>query len=229
MPGSRNRWEEFAASDSHFYICTDKRFRGVEDAERFFESGREDAAAILAMSAPLLAGTHRALEIGCGVGRLALTMSEHFDEVIAVDVAPTMLERLRANCRRASIDNVRPYLAEEAWDEAGPVDLAYSYLVFQHVEEWDSILGYLRRVAACLSPTGTCVFQFDTRRPSLSYGVRNRLPDALLPGTQRRGIRRVRRSAAEVRAAVLDANLTILAEQGVQSDAHVLVLGAPGR
>lgn len=46
----------------------------------------------------------RVLDVGCGVGTTAITIARRFDaSVTAVDIAPLMLERARANVRAANV------------------------------------------------------------------------------------------------------------------------------
>jgi SAM-dependent methyltransferase len=191
-----NRWETLAQENAEYYIYTapDVDFTTPEGRSFFLRSGREDAEQMLAEAAPYLNGRTRALEIGCGVGRLTIPMAHRFAEVAGVDIAPTMIHKLKANAAEADLDNVRGFLPDEPWDGLGPVDLVYSLIVFQHIESWQAIATYFSRIGACLAPDGVCWVQFDTRRPTLPYRAVGHLPDVLLPRPWRRGVRRIRRS-----------------------------------
>ena len=190
----------------------------------FRQSGRDDAERILRESEQYLNGFNRAIEIGCGVGRLAVPMAEHFAEVIGVDIAPTMISKLGDYSRAAGASNVRGFLADEPWFDQGPVDFVYSHIVFQHIESRTAIADYFARIAACLEEDGICYAQFDTRRPTLPYlGIRV-LPDAALPRPARRGIRRVRRRPADVRRLFDSCGLAVLEELRADSDYHTFLL-----
>jgi cyclopropane fatty-acyl-phospholipid synthase-like methyltransferase len=147
---------------------------------------------------PWLRGSGVALEIGCGIGRLTLPVARRFDRVIAVDVAPTMLRRLSESCAARGVTNVEPALAGDAWHHRGVVDFAYSRIVFQHIADWDVIADYLRRIADCLADDGVLYAQFDTRPATALYRIKTALPDAVLPRTWRRGVRRIRRVAPRI-------------------------------
>ena len=219
-----NVWERFARVDAEHYILTDRRDYATPEARAFFaESGEREAQALLAETEPWLGGTARAVEIGCGVGRLAIPVAAHFDEVRAVDVAPTMLEKLRANCREAGVSNVLPFLAGDAWEEA-PADLVYSRLVFQHLPDGHEIETYLRRLALSLRAGGVASLQFDTRPTTLAYRLRNALPDRALPRDWRRGIRRIRRSRETLLELFERVGLAIEAETGSASAENVFIL-----
>lgn len=220
-----NRWEKFAQEDAEYFIWTDlDRKGGPEAIEAFFESGRRAAQRLLDFAGEGLSGHDRSLEIGCGVGRLTLAMAERFGEARGVDIAPTMLRKLNDNAAARERPNVRGYLTTENWDEAESVDFAYSWLVFQHIEDFSIIESYLRRIARTLKPSGVACLQFDTRPRGLAYRVRFALPAFLLPRNWRHGIRRIRRDPDQLRVAFARSGLRIEAEQAADSDVHLFRL-----
>jgi SAM-dependent methyltransferase len=210
----QNRWEQLAREDAEFYIWTD-----LAAGDEFFRSGERDVARILDFARPPLDARGSALEIGCGVGRLSIPMSRTFGSITAVDIAPTMLEKLGANCRQRGIDNVRGMLGGDSWD-ATQHDFAYTRIVLQHIDPWAEIVSYLERIARALRPGGLLYAQFDTRAPNLLYGLRNRLPDRLLPRTYRRGVRRIRRHPSQILAAAENAGLALMTERGGGTEDH---------
>lgn len=218
---SENRWERLAQEDAEFYIWTD-----LAAGDEFFRSGERDVARILEFAQPAANARGSALEIGCGVGRLSIPMSRAFGSITAVDIAPTMLEKLRANCRDRGIDNVRGMLAGDAWDESTH-DFAYTRIVLQHIESWADVVSYLARVARGLRPGGLFYAQFDTRPPNLLYDLRNRVPDLFLPRTYRRGVRRIRRSPSQIFGAAHQAGLDLLKERGGGTADHEFLFRRP--
>ncbi len=223
-----NRWEAFARKDAEFYILGRSVPEGDAQAlHEFFESGRGTVSWMLDEVAGDLPGRDLAIEIGCGVGRLLIPMAERFSQVVGVDVAPTMLRKLSANCDRIGIDNAEPMLADEPWERRGEADLVYSWLVFQHVGGFGLIESTVRRLTRTLKPGGVALLQFDTRRVSAAYRLRNVLPDALLPRPWRRGIRRIRRSPARLAALFDAAGLQVLREIGPRTEEHVFILRKP--
>jgi SAM-dependent methyltransferase len=218
------RWEEFAREDAEYYVLTGiGRAPGPEARREFFASGEAEAERILATCGSHLDGRELAIEIGCGVGRVALPIARRFTRVIGVDVSPTMLKKLAENAARAEVA-VEPVLADEPWDERGQADLVYSVLVFQHIDDFEAIARYVRRIARALKRTGIAYVQFDTRPRSVAYRVRNLLPDAVLRDEWRRGLRRIRRPPAQLRELFGDSGLAIVAELGAGSEEHVFVL-----
>ena len=232
VPGDKrdaepNRWETLARENAEFYIKTD-----LAAGDEFFASGERDAAHIVTLCArflPAQSAPHSAaLEIGCGIGRLTLPMARRFGRVVAVDIAPTMLRRLAENCAARGTTNVTPRLAAEAWERDGPIDFAYSRIVFQHIAAWSAVDDYLRRISRCLSQSGICYAQFDTRPATPLYHLKNALPDAVLPRTWRRGVRRIRRGMASIRDSAASAGLSVLLERGAGTYDTELVFGKAG-
>lgn len=215
-PWLSQRWEAFAQEDAEFYIWT--------EGDDFWESGEQDAARIWGLAKPHVARRRTVLEIGCGVGRLLLPMRRHFDAAIGVDVAPTMLEKLEANAARAGVGAVRGLPAGDAWEALAPIDFAYSHIVLQHIERWDIIADYFARVRQCLASDGAFYAHFDTRPRTAAYRLRNLLPERVLPRTMKRGVRRIRRSADDVRALASQSGFATIDESGANTTETVFLL-----
>jgi ubiquinone/menaquinone biosynthesis C-methylase UbiE len=126
------------------------------DTEEFERTGRADAER-LAAYVPT-AGT--ALDVGCGIGRVARYLAPRCGTLWAVDASPRMLELART--RLAGVPNVRfaRCVDTDIPDvPTGSVDLAYALLVLQHLEREDAflLLEELRRV---IKPSGTLFVTF---------------------------------------------------------------------
>ena len=64
--------------------------------------GRSSTGALL--DAAGISGSSRVLDVGCGVGTTAIAIARRFGaSVTAVDIAPLMLERARANLQAAGV------------------------------------------------------------------------------------------------------------------------------
>lgn len=94
----QRHWNAFGKIDPLWAIVTqpEKRFGKWKPAE-FFACGEEEIMRILrhvdALSFPLRPG--RALDFGCGVGRLTQALSHHFRQCDGVDIAPSMIKLAR--------------------------------------------------------------------------------------------------------------------------------------
>ena len=125
---------------------------------------------------------------------------------------------------RYGIANAEAMLADDAWDRPGEAHLVYSWLVLQHLEDFELITTTVRRLAGALAADGVALLQFDTRRASAAYRLRNALPDVLLPRLWRRGIRRIRRKPSQLERLFETAGLACLDQQGADTELHVFVL-----
>lgn len=230
MMDAQKLWERYAQKNAEFFILTTKGvdFSTEEGQKYFFTSGEDFAEKRLAAVRPYLSKTGRALDIGCGIGRLAFPHARVFGEVYAVDLSQTMLNKLNAAAAARGIENVETFLPNAAWDEPHSIDYAYSFLVFQHIEDSSVIESYIVRSAAALAPGGVAQFQFDTRPHSLLYRARNHLPSVLLPSTWRRGVRRIRRKREDLLAIFARAGLSIIEEQNPSSEMHTFLLRKSG-
>jgi SAM-dependent methyltransferase len=223
VPGvAKDTWERFAKSSAEHYICTEVDSSTPEGREAFFRSGEEYVDRMVAGLEGLLARRDAALDFGCGVGRLAMPLARHFARVTAVDISPTMLDKLAANCAERGVANVSGRLSDDDWEGSGPFDLVNSFLVFQHLADDAEVTAYLGRIAGCLAPTGVCVVQFDSRPRRAAYRLRNAIPDVVLPDRHRSGLRRIRRSPAALHSLLHRAGLSLIDEEGPGTELHVI-------
>jgi 2-polyprenyl-3-methyl-5-hydroxy-6-metoxy-1,4-benzoquinol methylase len=128
-------WKEYGEDDPYFGVLAHEEFsrNNLSDAnlKRFFQSG-EDSIAELSRSieeAGLLLRTGRALDFGCGVGRLVIPLAARFREVVGVDVSEGMLRECAKNLAQRQLTNATlcGNIPEHEFD------LVHSLLVFQHV------------------------------------------------------------------------------------------------
>jgi ubiquinone/menaquinone biosynthesis C-methylase UbiE len=118
--------------------------------ERFFDTGRRDvaelAAAIEAHTGSTLQ-SRRALDFGCGVGRVTLPLAERCEHVYGVDVSLSMLREADRNARSMNLSNVEWVEAGSLPELSGRYDLVQSSLVFQHIPvcEGEQIFATLLR------------------------------------------------------------------------------------
>jgi cyclopropane fatty-acyl-phospholipid synthase-like methyltransferase len=216
-PGAAENWEKFAQDDPYHYILTSLK---SSDATEFWCSGERtvhrEFLPLLELHdvTPLVC-----LELGCGIGRLSVPLARHFQQALGVDISPSMVRRAQSFARDNGIHNVsftsitgpEDFLCQ-FHSHFGKCDFIYSLLVFQHIADFSIIAGYLHVIRALLHRHGLAYLQFDTRPQNLAYRFKTRLPDCLLPHHWRRGIRRIRRSADQIDAAIRSAGLEVVGE-----------------
>jgi SAM-dependent methyltransferase len=148
----RERWDLRARSDAFAYIET---VREVTSLDSFFELGEHFASVLVD---PVLDGVAhgRALDHGCGLGRVTRALASRFDEVVAIDVSPEMVRRAEELHPPAEFPNVR-FQATDGVHlplEADSVDFVFSYEVFQHLPTRAVMRQNLTEVARVLRADG---------------------------------------------------------------------------
>ena len=219
-PLRENPWDRFAKDDPTFYIATHTRWRWREE-DAFWKSGERTVRFMWDHAYPRLTQHRLAIEIGVGIGRLAVPMAKRFMRLKVVDASPIMLGQLQLRCQQFGVCNMESYPDSAAWDTE-PADFVYSALTFQHMPELQTIDGYIERIARCLN--GIAFLQFDTRPQAKLAQLRGHLPDRFLPRTWRRGMRRVRRAPDVLREMFSRHGLQVEEELGPNSALHAFVL-----
>jgi SAM-dependent methyltransferase len=165
----RDDWNRRAKQDAYYYVA----FVEPNQTESAFQKSAADVVRELEFELHRLSGIRediarsRALEIGCGPGRLLLPLKDHFDEIWGVDISEEMIriaeERLR------SVPNVH-VLVNSGSDLALFADnsfsFVYSYIVFQHIPSKEIVLNYLLEIKRVLMPGGIARFQVRGAPPS---------------------------------------------------------------
>jgi SAM-dependent methyltransferase len=152
------------------------------DPDAFFATGQADVARFIADLSRIApdVSRRRALDFGCGVGRITRSLSPHFESVVGVDVAPAMIAQARA--LNAAFPNCRFLLNREShlgMFPQGSFDVVYSRLVLQHVPA-RLIDFYIRELIRVLAPGGVLMFQLPEH---IEPAIRQFLKAPVAPGT----------------------------------------------
>jgi len=182
----QKNWDAFGKTDPLWAILTDPTKRGGKwNLEEFLQTGVREIADVfkyletLKVSVP----SNRALDFGCGVGRLTQALSSRFDECWGVDIAPSMINS--ANKLNRCPDRCHYYLNEKSdlsYFPAEHFDFIYSKIVLQHMEHVYS-KAYIKEFLRILSPNGVLIFQIPDgpARPPVDDRRRSKLTKALPP------------------------------------------------
>src|SRR5437867_285535 len=132
----RRNWERLARTDPLWAILSDPAKRDNQwDVREFFRTGEEEIQAALDALARLglRPRRDRALDFGCGVGRLTQALALHFREVHGLDISLSMVERARRHNRHGARCTYHCSGARELPFADSGFDFVYSVLTLQHM------------------------------------------------------------------------------------------------
>lgn len=161
----RQDWDAFGRRDPLWAIITNPRKRGNKwDVSEFFETGVSEIKQLMGYvnSLGVAIPRKKALDFGCGVGRLRQALAAYFEEVHGVDVAPSMIDLARGYNRygdRCKYHlNDYPSLALFGDDT---FDLIYSNITLKYIDPVNSE-KYIKEFVRILAPGGLLVFQLPS-------------------------------------------------------------------
>jgi SAM-dependent methyltransferase len=181
----RQAWEDWGSVDPLYAVLTDPQYRHRGgDRDEFFKTGEEFVTYFLGECdrLGLAQRRQRALDFGCGVGRVTAPLGTRFDEVIGLDVAQSMVD----TARQVHADHPNCTFEAHGADDLkrfadATFDLVVSVLVLQHLASPEAILGYLGEFVRVLRPGGALVVQLPSKVPP---------PSALPSWRTREGMKR---------------------------------------
>lgn len=154
-------WEKWGRRDPYFGVITWDMFRANKLDEHalaaFFDSGRMHVDYVLrtcrACFDPAFS-PRRVLDFGCGVGRLLIPFAGASQQVVGVDVSPSMLAEARRNCDSRGIGNVSLVGSDDGLTQVeGTFDLVHSAIVLQHIPVSRG-RAIFQRLLDLMAPTG---------------------------------------------------------------------------
>ena len=159
---TQKTYEKLGREDPFYAVLTDERFRHNRwDVPEFFATGEREVAQVFEQlqETDLAVPRGRALDFGCGVGRLTQALATRFDRVTGVDIAESMAAKARELNQHGdrveyvanAIDNLR-FLDDHSFD------FVYSSITLQHVPPPANV-RYVKEFLRILKPGGVAVFQ----------------------------------------------------------------------
>ncbi|MES2342643.1 MAG: methyltransferase domain-containing protein [Pseudomonadota bacterium] len=122
-------WQELGATQPYWGVLTHPSYRTenltAQALEQFYGSGVEFIDTVAAQLQRLTGQRPqgRALDFGCGAGRLTEAMTRHAAQVIGYDISPGMLEMARKRGTATYVGQMPD----------GPFDWINSFIVLQHI------------------------------------------------------------------------------------------------
>jgi SAM-dependent methyltransferase len=179
IDGIKRNWNAFGRKDPYWAILTHPGKQGGKwEIDEFYQTGKNEIDLMMdyATSLGLRIKPGRALDFGCGVGRLTQALAPHFRQVIGVDIARSMLKtarkynRVGKRCRYIlnETDNLKRF-------QDGYFDFVYSNIVLQHMEP-RYCKRYLAEFVRILARRGILIFQLPSRIADESAAQRSAEP-----------------------------------------------------
>ena len=143
-------WRELGATQPYWGVLTHPDYRTENltpaNLEAFYASGGEYIGDVVRRLKVITGkpARGRALDFGCGTGRLAEAMTAYAKTVTGFDISPGMLAEARKRGGKATYVDALP---------DGPFDWINSFIVFQHIPP-ERGLKLIEDLAARLAPGG---------------------------------------------------------------------------
>jgi SAM-dependent methyltransferase len=170
----RSDWTRLGEADPLWAVCVDPARKGGRwDLREFNATGRAEITSALEYldRLGLCRRRERALDFGCGVGRLTVALAAEFGEATGVDISRPMLEQA---ARINGADGRCRYVHNDSADlRAFPdasFDLVYSSLVLQHIPP-ALARGYVAEFVRVLRPGGAIMILVPVAHARTLRGV----------------------------------------------------------
>jgi len=157
-------WDQRAKNNSLWFI----RSKRGQTEEEFWQSGFINRDQILGVNLPRYSKIFVdkdpkqmiVLEIGCGIGRILIPMTDIFGEAIGLDVSEETISQAKKyiekvnNCQVFENNGTDLSMFSDNY-----FDFCYSFIVFQHVPTKEIVTSYIQEVSRVLKPG--CLFRFQ--------------------------------------------------------------------
>lgn len=175
-------WENLAKTDPMWAVLTHAgKHRNRWNPEDFFATGTLEIDQLMeyvaALGIPLQ--HERALDFGCGIGRLTQALAQHFKQCYGIDIAPTMIKvaeefnKMGNKCVYLHNDKTHLNLFEDDY-----FDLIYTNIVLQHMST-EFGFAYIQEFIRILKPGGLVIFKLPsegTQWGKFKLGLKNSVP-----------------------------------------------------
>jgi 2-polyprenyl-3-methyl-5-hydroxy-6-metoxy-1,4-benzoquinol methylase len=174
----KSEWSALGETEPYWSVITSDEFRSKNIKQHlgsFLESGKTNVEwmqNIARRNGVTLGDKQTCLELGCGVGRVTLPLSEVFDHVTGFDVSPGNLAECDALIKAKGANNITTHLMTEieAIHSAPGFDVLFSVIVLQHNPP--PVQKYLLEVLlAKIKPGGAAYFQLPTYLPGYAFNA----------------------------------------------------------
>lgn len=157
-------WDKLAREDPFWAVLTADDKRGQRwDPEAFFATGVADVARVMSRleSMGVQPRGGRALDFGCGLGRLTRALAARFQHADGVDVSSEMVQRAASLAREPNVRFLHNPRADLSQLESGAYRFVLSLISLQHMPQ-PLALGYVDELCRVLEAGGVAYVQLST-------------------------------------------------------------------
>jgi 2-polyprenyl-3-methyl-5-hydroxy-6-metoxy-1,4-benzoquinol methylase len=193
------QWRKWAQTEPYFAVIVDEKFKKESlsaNLDQFFALGEKSIQALIDRAdkfcGPL--GREKALDFGCGVGRLTMPLARRFGSVVGVDISSDMLKEAQRNCAGNGISNAQFVLSDDNLSQVSQqFDFVVTSMVLQHIPE-DRGMQILNRLLESVKLGGCAAIHLSILRSDdtwtrIRYFIKHNFPviDALRNGLMGKG------------------------------------------
>ena len=166
-------YEEFGADEPFYAVLSYDAYKKERlDVDAFYAHGEQQIAGVMKTmdDRGIVIPRQRALDFGCGTGRLTNALAGYFDEVVGIDVSSTMIETARKHQRRPNCQFVLNKQDNLSIFPDDHFDFIYSDITIQHIPSPASE-RYVQEFIRVLSPDGLAIFLIPDGPAVSSYSL----------------------------------------------------------
>jgi len=197
MVNTDRTWQRWGEQDPYYGVKNELKFTKAElpkHIDEFFAAGEEYVERSLTQARMAFGDfrRNRALDFGCGVGRLLLPFAKRFGTVTGMDISEAMLAEARNNALAASISNIEFVKSDDSLSQAADLyDLVNTYIVLQHIPVRRG-MAILERLLELVASGGCAIIHLSIDRrfsftQSMKYFGKNFVPGIRQIGNVLRG------------------------------------------
>jgi 2-polyprenyl-3-methyl-5-hydroxy-6-metoxy-1,4-benzoquinol methylase len=176
---SERDWQTLGSENPYFGVVSHQKYLTAnldeESKREFFSTGERHVEHVYAV---IRSGIHpgfqpaRALDYGCGVGRVLVPLARRAQQVVGVDISRSMLAHAHQACQQHGVSARLLHSGELDSLTPGSFDLVHSYIVFQHIPVacGEAILGKLVALLAA-GGVGVLHFTYSSALPPIRRAV----------------------------------------------------------
>jgi len=159
-------WDSWGKKDPLWAILSYKEKKGRKwMIDEFFKTGIKEIQSVLKYikSKGIKLNRGKALDFGCGIGRLTQPLAQNFKKAYGVDIAPSMIKLAKKYNKHGKkceyilnkADNLKIF-------KGSSIDFIYSHITLQHIKPKYS-LKYIKEFFRILAPNGILLFQIPSK------------------------------------------------------------------